>query len=117
MHDSRPRKTAVASPQVLAARVIRLTLSWPPADMTTQSDFWQAWSDIRVNLNYHPLSQIDCLAISPDKLNLAIAVNAHFRLYNVAIATDFNHPAPNQGLNATPANNQASPLFSWNIDA
>ncbi|PLW27270.1 hypothetical protein PCANC_24811 [Puccinia coronata f. sp. avenae] len=70
--------------------------------------FWEAWSGICVKSINHPQSQINRLAISPDKRHLAVAGNAHVRLYDVAIATASNHPAPNQGSNATPANDQTS---------
>jgi len=70
--------------------------------------FWEAWSGICVKSINHPQSQINRLAISPDKRHLAVAGNAHVRLYDVAIATASNHPAPNQGSHTNPASEQTS---------
>ncbi|POW12641.1 hypothetical protein PSTT_04224 [Puccinia striiformis] len=70
--------------------------------------FWEAWSGICVKSINHPQSQINRLAISPDKRHLAVAGNAHVRLYDVAIATASNHPAPNPGSHAPTATDPTS---------
>ncbi|MBW0493816.1 hypothetical protein O181_033531 [Austropuccinia psidii MF-1] len=59
--------------------------------------FWEAWSGSCVKSINHPQSQINRLAISPDKRFLAVAGNAHVRLYDVAIATASHHPASTPG--------------------
>lgn len=59
--------------------------------------FWEAWSGHCVKSINHPQSQINRLAISPDKRYLAVAGNAHVRLYDVAIATSSHPPPANHG--------------------
>ncbi|CAH7668988.1 WD repeat-containing protein pop3 [Phakopsora pachyrhizi] len=64
--------------------------------------FWEAWSGICVKSINHPQSQINRLAISPDKRFLAVAGNAHVRLYDVAIATASHHHPPSANRPTAP---------------
>lgn len=55
--------------------------------------FWEAWSGICSRTIQHPDSQVNRLAISPDKRFLAAAANSHIRLYDCSVAAPGNAAA------------------------
>lgn len=55
--------------------------------------FWEAWSGVCSRTIQHPDSQVNRLAISPDKKLLAVAGHSHVRLYDTA-GSSVVTPAP-----------------------
>ncbi|EPQ25937.1 uncharacterized protein PFL1_06392 [Pseudozyma flocculosa PF-1] len=76
---------AAAAVQQDALSVILVTAGY---DHTIR--FWEAWSGICSRTIQHPDSQVNRLAISPDKRYLAAAANTHIRLYDCSVS-----PPPN----------------------
>ena len=76
---------AAAAAQQDALSVILVTAGY---DHTIR--FWEAWSGICSRTIQHPDSQVNRLAISPDKRFLAAAANQHVRLYDCSVAAPSN---------------------------
>ena len=78
----RPPAASPASPS--QPHAVEVVLASAGYDHTIR--FWEALSGICVRTIQHPDSQVNRLAISPDKRLLAAAGNPHLRLYDVQTA-------------------------------
>lgn len=79
-----PVSAAQAPAQPVSAAQDALSVILVTAGYDHTIRFWEAWSGICSRTIQHPDSQVNRLAISPDKRFLAAAANMHVRLYDVA---------------------------------